>query len=340
MMLSSDYLIPIMNKELRRGITRFDVYEGWRSDRPIFSGFYERRAFRVRSISKDDYFSRFPRDRDFPCYFDLIQKVLHGSCILDLSEIEEFRNRFREITEDEEPFRRNTRFYYDTNSLMNNYFHIFRETIPDFTTAAGHTTSYGVVSELEDLFDRKLKGRFFPGSFDEIYSGNGDMFYNQPNLSGRFARMGYPEIDYMKDELQADILTDDRTGDRGIMSAFVRDANQNNVEGVIVTNDATMAERAGKRMGAWHVNFDLERVYDVRTKMEYFLDALYRASVTYGRIKVNDNIVIEGIWKGKDAEEWKGRCVRISKCNDCKIESISRILERVPDEFFGKGYYS
>lgn len=339
MKLGKEFLIPVLNHELREGVKIFDVYEGWRKEKPLFSGEFKDGKFSVTSIGRYDYKSIFPDIREFPNFFDLIQKVLHGSCIIDPDEISDFHERFESVIGDEEPYKRNVRFYYDTNSLMNNYFYNFREFIPRFTRKAGHTTSFGVMGELERLLDRTLKNQFFPDEFDRIYSGDGGMFYGQPNLVGRMARLAYPEIDYMKDQLRSNILTDNELGDTEILNAFMSDCNDNNLEGIIVTNDSTMAERASRRMGSWHVKFELDRIVDIPVNMEYFLEAIYRASILYGRIRINDGIIVDGVWKGKGASDWSSNLMDIRKCNDCGLERIERIIERIPGDFFGKGYY-
>ncbi len=340
MIVNKEFLIPIINREIRNGIKEFKVFEGWRRRKPLFTGLYKDRMIRVTSLDRDEYYSEFPRDREFSGFNDLIQKVLHASCIIEPEQLNEFDGPFNSFMEDEEPYRRNIRFYYDTNSLLNNYFLIFREFIGGFIKKAGHTTSYGVVAEMEDLFDRKLKNRYFPDEFKSYYGKEEEMFYNQPNLVGRFSRMAYPEIDYMKDTLRSNILTDYQTGDRSIMNSFIEDCNENNLEGIMVTNDGTMAERASKRMGSWHVKFKIEPIMDLETKLEYFINAIYRTAITYGRVQLNGNIVIDGFWKGKDAEDWNQKKVEIVECNDCNIRTIKNILEEIPEDFYGKGYYT
>jgi hypothetical protein len=340
MIIPKDFLIPIINKEIRDGNTNFEIFEGWRKDVSLFRGDYKKGEMIVDCISKDQYKSLMPGDQEIPRYYDLIQKVLQASGIVDPDQISDFQDQFKEIVSDEEPFRRNARFYYDTNSFMNNYFYLFREFIPDFTKNASHNTSLGVVAEMEDIFDRKLKGHYFPDHFKKIYGADDDIFYNQPNLFGRFARLAYPEIEYLKDKLRVNILTDDGVGDRRIMSAFTQDAKEHNIEGVIVTNDGTMSERAEMRMGSWLVRLDLKQIYKQKTKLEYFIESIYRAAITYGRVQINNDIVVSGLWSRKKIDDWNEQNVLIEKCNDCDIGKIRNILKEIPEDFYGKGYYS
>jgi hypothetical protein len=338
MILENKFLIPILNHEIRSGETEFKVYEGWRTDNPIFKGIYSSGKMSVTSIRKSDYCRNFPDHREFPNYYDLIQKVLHASCIFKKDEVLLFKEKFDSIVGDEEPYKRNVRFYYDTNSLMNNYFFNFRELIPGFVKKAGHTISYGVMSELENHFDKKLKNQFFPDEFDEFYGDDRYMFFNQPNLVGRFARLAYPEADLMKNKFGSNIINVYKTGDTEILNSFISDCNDNNLEGIMVTNDSTMAERASKRMGSWHVRFDFREIKDLEVNIEYFLEAIYRASIIYGRVKINDEIIIDGIWKGKK-DDWKKNSLRVVRCRDCGMKRIKNILEEVPPDFYGKGYY-
>ncbi|MCK5772289.1 MAG: hypothetical protein KAH57_00730 [Thermoplasmata archaeon] len=340
MIVSSDLLIPIINREIREGRTQFEIFEGWRKDDPLFRGEYENGVVLVDSITKRGYRSLMPNEREIPDFQELIQKVLQASGVIDPGQLSGYQERFKEIVQDEEPFRRNTRFYYDTNSFMNNYFFLFREMIPDFTKNASHNTSLGVVAEMEDIVDRKLKGQYFPDHFKKTYGNDDEIFYNQPNLFGRFARLAYPEIEYLKDKLRANILTDDGVGDRNILSAFVHDSSKYNLEGVVVTNDGVMGERAEKRMGSWLVRFELDRIKALKTKLEYFIEAIYRASVIYGRVAINDDIVVSGLWHGKKIEDWNDRCINIERCNECDVKRIHNILKEIPDDFYGKGYYS
>ncbi len=67
---------------------------------------------------------------------------------------------------------------------------------------------------------------------------------------------------------------------------------------------------------------------------------IYRASVIYGRVAINDDIVISGLWCGKKIEDWNDKCINIERCNECDGKRIRNILKVIPDEFYGKGYYS
>jgi len=340
MKVPRELLVALFNMELRKGRTLFEVREYWRDDRPLFSGRFDGDHVSLDVIGYRDYCSMFPRDNDIPSYQELIQKVLHASCIIEEDQISPFRDRFREMMTDEEPYRRNIRFYYDTNSLMNNYFHIFRELIPDFTRKANHNTSLGVVSELEDLQDRRSKGNHFQDHFRKLYGDDHEIFFNQPNLTGRYARLAYSEIGYLRDDLRVNLLTDDGVGDRKILSAFVHDSQDNNLEGIMVTNDATMAERASMRMGSWHVRFDLSSRLPERTGMDHFIEAVYRAAVIYGRVRIGDDIIIGGVYRGKGVDDWNGRIVDIDSAHDREIERTRRILKDIPEELLGTGYYS
>lgn len=100
-----------------------------------------------------------------------------------------------------------------------------------------------------------------------------------------------------------------------------------------------MAERASRRMGSWHVKFSFEPLVEHRTRLEYFINAVYRAAIVYGRVQINDNIVIDGLWKGKNTDDWNSKRFDAVECGDCDMERISNILREVPDEFYGLGYY-
>ncbi|MBN1540466.1 MAG: hypothetical protein JW939_10005 [Candidatus Thermoplasmatota archaeon] len=340
MIVAKDLLIPMFNREIFKGTERFDVYEGWRGDIPLFSGHYSECRMRVDSIGKNDYRSLMPEAQEIPGYLDLNQKVIQASGMIDPSMLSGYRERFGKIVDDDEPFRRNVRFYYDTNSLMNNYFFLFREYIPDFTRKAFHNTSLGVVSELEDIFDRKLKGHFFPDHFREVYGRDDEIFHSQPNLYGRSARLAYSEIEYLKKKLRVNILTDDGVGDRNILGSFARDSQKFNLDGVLVTNDHIMAERAGMRMGSWLVRFDLSNVKGLRTRLEYFIEAVYRAAIIYGRVRVNDDMIVSGLWSRKRQEDWNSGHIMVEGCSEGDIERTLNIMAKVPEDFYGKSYYS
>ena len=46
------------------------------------------------------------------------------------------------------------------------------------------------------------------------------------------------------------------------------------------------------------------------------------------------------LWSRKKIDDWNEQNVSIDRCNDCDVGRIQNILEKVPEEFYGKGYYS
>ncbi len=165
--------------------------------------------------------------------------------------------------------------------------------------------------------------------YTEVYPNGTEDFFLQPLMIGRIARLCYPEIDLMRKDLGRNIIEDGEKGDTAILNAFQREDRLMNVDGVVVSCDKMMIERAESHgMKGLYVAPTVRLPRDVRVKMSDVAMMIFRASVLYGKVRINEDLVVRGVWKGKENTDWKQEKVWV----ESKFEKDLAELKRLMDE--------
>jgi hypothetical protein len=324
-----EYLIPLLNSMVRSGHKEIQLFEGYRNIGPILSCGMEGLTFPLDIISQSSYESELVDSIESLSYRELITLVVKGSGIFPPHEIDPIRNYFMELTKGRNLVRgdRPVWLFYDTCAIMNNLPYVFRKNIK---VEMATTTSMGVQNEIEEKMDMRFKSIDVLDRYAEVYPNGTEDFFLQPLKVGRIARLCYPEIDLMRKDLGRNIIEDGEKGDTAILNAFQREARMMNVDGVVVSCDRIMIERAESHgMKGLYVAPTVRLPRDVRVKMSDVAMMIFRASVLYGKVRINEDLVVRGVWKGKENTDWKQEKVWVESKFEKDLAELKRLMEKL-----------
>lgn len=327
MIVPRDYLIPLLNEMVRSGQGDISLFEGYRGIGPILSCSIDGGSFPLTLIDKGSYDKELIGNIEELSYRDMIFLIVKGSGFYPHREIGPIMDEYQGLTSGRKIAQgdRPVWLFFDTCAIMNNVSFVLRKCIRGDMV---RTTSMGVQNEIEEKMDMRFKSREDLNRYREVFADGTDDLFNQPFKVGRIARLSYPELDAIRRELGRDLIEDYEVGDTAILNGFKKEARRMNVDGVVVSCDRIMVERAKEHgMKGWYVAPSIVIDGDPIVKMSDLALMIYRASVLYGKIRLNDDVLIRGIWQGKDGSDWKQEKVWVESPYDKEIMKLKELVE-------------
>jgi len=324
-----EYLIPLLNSMVRSGRKDLALYEGYRGIGPIISCTIDGGPFPISVVDRERYESKLVGNIEELSYRDMVFLIVKGSGFYTSKEIghivQEYEDlvRGRKVAHGDRP----VWLFFDTCAIMNNVSFVLRKAIKGEMV---RTTSMGVQNEIEEKMDMRFRSRDDLDRYREVFVDGVEDIFNQPYKVGRIARLCYPELDQMRRELGRDLIEDYEKGDTAILNSFKKEARRMNVDGIVVSSDKIMVERAiehGLRGWYFAPSHYLEK--DLMVKMSDLALMIYRASVLYGKIRVNEDLIVKGIWNGKEGSDWKQEKVWIESPYDKEIMKLKVLVEKM-----------
>jgi hypothetical protein len=324
-----DYLIPLLNSMVRSGQRDISISEGYRKIGPILSFSVEGRTSPLHVIDQAAYEKGLTGSIEELSYRDMVNLIVKGSGFYPSNEIDPIKEELeglvkgRRVSHGDRP----VWLFFDTCAIMNNVPHVFRRNIEGDTV---RTTSHGVQNEIEEKMDMRFKTRENLERFRDVFLDGTDDLFNQPVRIGRVARLCYGELDLMRKELGRDIIEASEVGDTAILNGFQREARAMNVDGIVISCDRMMVERAEEHgMRGLYVAPTARLPKDLSVKMSDAALMIHRASVLFGKVVVNGEVAVKGIWYGKDSSDWKQERLWIESPYDKGVLSLKNLMDRI-----------
>jgi len=327
MIVPREYLIPLLNSMVRSGERDLSVYEGHRGIGPILSCSISGGRFPLSVIDRGDYEKHLVGNIEELHYKDMITLIVKGSGFYPHQEIGPILEEYGSMVEGRMVARgdRPVWLFFDTCAIMNNISYVLRKAIKGELV---RTTTMGVQNEIEEKMDMRFKSRDDLDRYREVFGESIDEYFNQPFKVGRIARLSYPELDRMRIDLGRDLIEDHEVGDTAILNGFRKESRRMNVDGIVVSSDRIMVERALEHgMRGWFLPPTQVFPRELTIKMSDLALMIYRASVLYGKVRLNDSVIVKGIWHGKEGSDWKQEKVWVEGPYEKGILKLRELVE-------------
>ncbi len=253
--------------------------------------------------------------------FDNIRSTLYQSGIFrpaGLEQLEEILSSLR----DQDVIRGGDVYYValDTNMLRDRFYSVYLEKIPPHPNL-DFVLCETVRDELKNRHDKITRG-LFSGPYFEKANISVGCFTNQNSLQDRMRYIGFLEYNRMRsatacEEIDAESRRSGRLNDQIILESYsdfvdigrkVIFLSRDNEAIRMMTGEENVVpilleQRAG-------VQSDFEATWT------QFFDLIYLLGVLFGRILLMvgdiETAAFEGVWQGKDVEEWEEDLIRLS----------------------------